>query len=87
MAGRAAVWTSAWIGWFPAALADLAFLLLLIVAVAREVVAGRNWRNLKVLALLGLLSAGNALFHAEAHLRGIAETGTRLGIARASSSC
>ncbi len=83
VAGRAAVWTSAWIGWFPAALADLAFLLLLIVAVAREVVAGRNWRNLKVLALLGLLSAGNALFHAEAHLRGIAETGTRLGIAAA----
>lgn len=83
VAGRAAVWTSAWIGWFPAALADLAFLLLLTVAVAREVVAGRNWRNLKVIALLGLLSAGNALFHAEAHLRGIAECGTRLGIAAA----
>lgn len=80
-AGRAAVWTSAWTGWLPAALADLAFLLLLSAAVTREVVAGRNWRNLKVLALLGLLLAGNALFHVEAHLRGLAEYGTRVGIA------
>lgn len=79
--GRAAVWISAWIGWFPAALADSAFLLLLIAAVAREVVAGRNWRNLKVLVLLGLLLAGNGVFHGEAHLRGLAEYGTRIGIA------
>ncbi|MGH1571700.1 NnrS family protein [Methylobacterium sp. P31] len=80
-AGRAAVWTSAWTGWLPAALADLTFLLLLTAAVAREVVAGRNWRNLNVLALLGLLLAGNALFHVEAHLSGLAEYGTRVGIA------
>lgn len=80
-AGRAAVWTSAWIGWLPAALADLAFLLLLTAAMAREVVAGRNWRNLKVLALLGVLTTGNTLFHAQAHLRGLAEYGTRIGIA------
>lgn len=81
VAGRAAIWTSGWIGWLPAAFSDLTFLLLLFGAMAREVVAGRNWRNLKVLALLGLLLAGNALFHAEAHLRGLAEYGTRVGIA------
>ncbi|MBE7196798.1 MAG: NnrS family protein [Parafilimonas terrae] len=81
LAGRAAVWMSAWIGWIPAALADLAFLLLLTAAVAREVVSGRNWRNLKVLALLSLLLAGNALFHGEVHWYGIAEYSTRIGIA------
>jgi uncharacterized protein involved in response to NO len=79
--GRAVVWTSAWIGWFPAALADLAFLLLLTAVVGHDVVGSRNWRNLRVLALLGLLLAGNTLFHAEAHLRGLAEYGTRIGIA------
>ncbi|ACL57090.1 NnrS family protein [Methylobacterium nodulans] len=80
-AGRIAVGSSAGIGWLPAALTDLSFLLLLTAAVAREIVAGRNWRNLKVLAVLGVLLCGNALFHAEAHVRGLAEYGTRIGIA------
>jgi uncharacterized protein involved in response to NO len=64
--GRAAVLTSAH---WPAALvaaADLAFLLALAAAIAREIVAGRNWRNLIVLAMLGALILGNAVFHWEA---------------------
>jgi uncharacterized protein involved in response to NO len=64
--GRLAVLTSAY--WPPAlvAAADLAFLLVLAAAIAREIVAGRNWRNLMVLAMLAALILGNAVFHWEA---------------------
>lgn len=79
--GRLAVTASAWIGWFPAALIDLSFLLLVAGAAAREIVFGRNWRNLKVLIAVGLLFAGNATFHYEAWLHGAADYGIRIGIA------
>ena len=78
--GRIAVSVSAWIGWFPALVADVSFLLLLAGAAGREIAAGRNWRNLKVL-VLGLLLVGNLIFHLEARLYGAAEYGARLGIA------
>jgi uncharacterized protein involved in response to NO len=61
---------------------DLAFPAAFLVVVAREIVAGRNWRNLPMLAALALLLTGNALVHLEAI--GAAETallGSRLGIA------
>lgn len=81
LAGRFAVTTSAWIGWLPAALIDLSFLALVAAAAGREIVAGKNWRNLKVLVVLLVLLAGNAVFHVEAHLEGAAQYGTRVGIA------
>jgi uncharacterized protein involved in response to NO len=81
LAGRLAVAFSADLGWLPAALLDLSFLALLTAAMARQVVAGRNWRNLKVLGVLSALLAGNALFHVEVHLSGTAEYGIRVGIA------
>jgi uncharacterized protein involved in response to NO len=81
LAGRLAVAFSAGIGWLPAAFLDLSFLVLLSAAIAREVVAGRNWRNLKVLCALLTLLVGNALFHIEAHLSGTAELGIRVGVA------
>lgn len=80
-AGRLAVATSAWVGWQAALAIDNAFLLLVAAAMAREIIKGRNWRNLKVLIALGVLAAGNIAFHAEAHLLGRAEYSTRLGIA------
>lgn len=83
LAGRFAVAFSAVLGWLPAALLDLSFLTLLAAAIAREVVAGRNWRNLKVLVALSALLAGNALFHVEAYRSGTAEYGIRVGIAAA----
>jgi uncharacterized protein involved in response to NO len=52
-----------------------------VAVVAREIVAGRNWGNLKVLGVIALLMAGNIVFHLEAHLRGVADYGIRLGIA------
>jgi uncharacterized protein involved in response to NO len=80
-AGRIAILTSLWIGAWVAAAVDLAFLAVLGVVVAREIVAGNNTRNLKVLAVLALLLIGNALFHLGA-VDGFGNGyGTRLGIA------
>ena len=81
IAGRLAVTFSAATGWWVAMLVDASFLLLVAAAAGREIAAGRNWRNLKVVALVGLLFAGNVTFHLEAHFRGVAEFGIRIGIA------
>ncbi|SEG49819.1 NnrS family protein [Bosea lathyri] len=79
--GRLAVTGSAWIGWLPAAVIDLSFLLLVAGAAGREIVFGKNWRNLKVLIAVALLFGGNAMFHLEAYMHGAADYGIRLGIA------
>jgi uncharacterized protein involved in response to NO len=82
LAGRLAVFGSEVTGAGTAAVLDLAFLALLLGVVLREILAGRNWRNLPMpVALAGLLAA-NALTHADA--AGIAATGPlgqRLGSA------
>jgi uncharacterized protein involved in response to NO len=81
LAGRVAVTFSAEIGWLLAAIIDVSFLILVIAATAREIVAGKNWRNLRVIAMVTLLLAGNIAFHLEAHFSGNAEYGARIGIA------
>uniref|UniRef100_UPI002FCB0789 NnrS family protein n=1 Tax=Bosea sp. (in: a-proteobacteria) TaxID=1871050 RepID=UPI002FCB0789 len=81
LAGRIAVSASAWIGWRLAMAVDALFLLLLAGAAAREILAGRNWRNLKVVVLVGLLLAANLAFHLEAGLTGSADIARRLAIA------
>jgi len=81
LAGRLAVWASAAIGWRLAMAIDALFLLLLAGAAAREIVAGRNWRNLKVVILVGLLLAANLAFHLEAGLTGSADFARRFAIA------
>jgi len=82
LAGRAAVLLSGVIGALPAALIDLAFPVALIAVVAREIVAGRNWRNLPMVAGLSLLASGSLLVHLHAlGLAYTAETGNHLGIA------
>jgi len=81
LGGRIAVALSALIGWRIAALIDVGFLALLAAVVAREVFSGRNWRNLKIVALLSLLAIANAAFHLEAHFDGIAQVAARSGIA------
>jgi len=80
LAGRYAITFSASIGWAGAAIVDCAFLIVLAAAVVREIVAGKNWRNIRIVALLGLLAAGNVAFHLEAHFEGVALYSTRLGI-------
>jgi len=80
IAGRAAVLMSSSIGWIATAAIDVAFLVLVASAAAREIVVGSNWRNLKVVSILSLLAAGNLLFHLEAHFNGSADYAIRLGI-------
>lgn len=61
---------------------DLAFPAIFIFVVAREIAAGRNWRNLPMVAALALLFIGNLLTHLET--MEIAETGligAHLGVA------
>ena len=83
LAGRLAVFFSADLGWLAAAVIDCAFLLAVAAAAATEIVAGRNWRNLKVLAPVSVLFAANVVFHAEAHVFGVSDFGRRLGIGAA----
>jgi uncharacterized protein involved in response to NO len=79
--GRVAIAGSAIWGAWLAALVDIAFLATLAAVAAREIIAGRNWRNLRVLVLLGVLIAGNITFHVEAIRYGSADYGIRIGIA------
>ena len=83
LAGRFAVFFSAELGWVAAAAIDCAFLAALAAAAAIEIVAGRNWRNLKVLAPVTVLLAANILFHVEARLAGTTDISRRLAIAAA----
>jgi uncharacterized protein involved in response to NO len=83
LAGRIAVFFSAVIGWRLAAIIDVSFLLAVAAAAGREIVTGRNWRNLKVLVPLAVLATANAGFHVEAHFEGMADISRRLGIAAA----
>jgi uncharacterized protein involved in response to NO len=66
LAGRLVVAVSAQLPpWLVAAI-DLAFPVVFTLAIGREIVAGKNWRNLIVLAMLAVLTLGNILFHWEA---------------------
>jgi uncharacterized protein involved in response to NO len=79
VAGRLAINFSAALGALAATLIDSAFLFLVAAATAREIIAGNNWRNLKVLAPVLLLGAGNIFFHVEAYVSGLADVSIRAG--------
>ncbi len=82
LAGRIAVLLSAKIGANAATVFDLAFPLVFFTVVAREILAGRNWRNLPMLVALALLFSGNLLVHLEVlGLASTAAVGNRLGVA------
>ena len=83
IAGRFAVFFSSSIGWHVAAAIDVAFLAAVAGAAAREIIVGRNWRNLKVLVPLAILLVANVCFHVEAHLMGLSDISRRLGMAAA----
>jgi len=80
-AGRAAILTSGVIGGIAAAAIDVSFLATLAAVAAREIIAGKNWRNLRVLIVLGVLILGNVVFHAEVLFKGAADYGIRIAIA------
>ena len=81
IAGRVAVFASAPIGWRAAALIDISFLVVFTGVAGREVLAGRNGRNVKVVLVVAVLALANAAFHAEAAMTGAAPVATRAGLA------
>ncbi|WP_099826991.1 NnrS family protein [Oceaniglobus indicus] len=82
LAGRLAIAVSADL---PAGLAagiDLLFPVVLGAVILREIVVGKNWRNLPVLGLLAVFTLANALFHIDAAGGHVAAEGigVRLGL-------
>ena len=78
-AGRFAIALSAGIGWVATLLIDCAFLVALVAVMGREVVAGKNWRNLRVIAVVATMALANIAFHLEAHRTGAAFYAQRFG--------
>lgn len=79
--GRLAMAGAALTGPFPAALADMAFLPALLAIAAREIIAGRKWKDLKVLAAVAAIAAGNTGFHVAFFLGGDPALWLRAGVA------
>jgi uncharacterized protein involved in response to NO len=82
IAGRLAMLGSDLLGELATACLDLAFPLVFLGVIAREIIAGRNWRNLPMLGALSVLLGGNLLVHLGAfgdiNLEAI---GNRIGVA------
>ncbi len=79
-AGRLAVFFSAETGRIPAALIDVAFLAVFACLIGREVMNGRDRRNLKVVGLVLALALDNVAFHLEDARFGFAEFSTRAAL-------
>lgn len=80
--GRIACLVSALAPPWLATAADLSFPAVLVAVVAREIIAGRNWRNLLMVGPVSVLGAGNLLMHLEADGVAVpAGLGWRLGLA------
>lgn len=63
LAGRVAMVAPEQFGIYPAAVVEAAFLPVLAGIAAREIITGRNCKNLKILVALGVLSGVNITFH------------------------
>ncbi len=79
--GRGAMAASGVLGALPLALLTLAFPLTLTALIAREVLAGRNARNVKVVVVLVALCLAQLCFHLEVSRAGVATYSERLAIA------
>ncbi len=65
--GRVALFFSAYLPLYLAPVLDSAFLIVLCLVIGREIIAGKNWRNLKIVMIIGALAIINVFFHVEAH--------------------
>lgn len=81
LAGRIAVAAVDVIGVHAAAIVDMAFLVAFAAFIWREVLTGRNWRNLPVCILLTLFAAANGAWHAGVVFNGDGGLGLRIGVA------
>jgi uncharacterized protein involved in response to NO len=81
LAGRAAMLATDEIGTGPAAIVDCAYLVTLTAVISREIIAGRNWRNLRVAVLVSFTALANIIFQVEILMYRSPVYGLRLGIA------
>lgn len=81
LAGRVAMLATDAIGTGPAAIIDCAYLVILTGVIGREVVAGNNWRNLRVAVLVLLVALANIVFQTEVLIARAPAYGLRLAIA------
>jgi uncharacterized protein involved in response to NO len=80
--GRLTCLVSALIPAWLATAADLSFPAVLVAVAAREIIAGRNWRNLPLVVPVSILSVANLLMHLETDGFAVpAGLGWRLGLA------
>ena len=63
LAGRVVMLAPELFGLYPAAAIEATFVPALALIAGREIIAGRNWKNLKILGALALLSGCNIGFH------------------------
>ena len=79
--GRVGFLTTAIFGTITTSLMDLPFLIVLVLVIMREIVSGKNWRNLPVIILILFFTLGNILVHLQIHeIIDSAELGMRLSI-------
>jgi uncharacterized protein involved in response to NO len=81
LAGRAAMLATDKIGTAAAAIIDCAYLVTLTAVITREIVAGGNWRNLRVGVLVALTAVANIVFQAEVLIYAGPNYGLRLSVA------
>ena len=81
LAGRVAMLATDAIGTGAAAIIDCAYLVILTGVISREVVAGNNWRNLRIAVLVSLVALANIVFQIEVLIARAPAYGLRLAIA------
>lgn len=81
--GRFAVFVSAEIGWILAAILDCSFLAAVAAAAAKEIIVGRNWRNLAVVIPVIVFLLANLVFHIEVGVFGFSDYAQRLAMGSA----
>jgi uncharacterized protein involved in response to NO len=79
--GRIAMLVTDQIGIVTAGAIDSTFLFVLTAVILREIIAGRNWRNLKTAMLVLGLAIANLLFHLEVLGSGMPDRGIRFACA------
>jgi uncharacterized protein involved in response to NO len=82
LAGRFFCFFSGFTGWQVAMVVDVAFLAVFFAVIAREILAGRNWRNLPPAIAVAILALGNAAVYLEGRWDWIPSgLGGRIGLA------
>jgi uncharacterized protein involved in response to NO len=81
LAGRASMLATDQIGTATAAIIDCAYLVTLTAVITREIIAGSNWRNLRVAVLVAVTAIANIVFQVEVLLAAAPNYGLRLAVA------